>query len=316
MATSSSVNFNQTANEIINDALVNCGAIAAGESPSADDTAVALRQLNRMVKTWAALGVRLWTRRQAYVYLSVSQNRYKLGPNSSDHSAEITDAADTALSADAASGASTITVDSVTNMAAADNIGVVLDDLTIDWDTIASISSTTITLDGTLSGAAATDQPVFAYTSKIARPLRIMSVERRSSSNLDTPISMISDLEYQNLPNKEITGLTNECYYHPELSDGFLYTWPEAVSAADRLRITCLFPVEDFDTTAHNPDLPQEWLDALVWNLARKLCPSYGTPMNTVALIIAEADRTYEDAAGWDREPEASTFVPDLEWGG
>lgn len=316
MATSGSVNFDQTRNEIINDALILCGAIEAGDvSVASEDTDYAARQLNRMVKAWQADGIRLWTRRQAYLFLDKSQGKYTLGPNSTDHAAELDDAVNTELSAAAASGASVISVDSVTGIAVSDNIGVVLDDDTIDWDTVLSISSLDITLTGTLSGAAAIDQPVFAYTTKIGRPLRIIEVARTSKDDLDVPIAMISDNEYQRLPNKTIIGKTNECYYTPERPDGFLYAWPEPETAADRLRLTCIFQIEDFDTSAHNPDLPQEWLDCLVWNLARKLCVSYGVPGDLRNEIRLEAALLYEAVSGWDRDAEGTSFIPDMTWG-
>ena len=312
MATSGSVDFNLTRDEIINDALVQIGAIEAGENPAATDTAFAARQLNRMVKTWQADGVRLWTRREAFLFLVDSQGRYQLGNSSSDKAAMVDDTVRTELSAAAAAGASTITVDSVTDMAASDNIGVVLDDGTIDWDTIASISTLTITLTGTLTSAASTNNQVFTYTTTINRPLRVIAAQRTAKTDVDTPITVVSHAEYQRLPNKTDPGLTNELYYQPERDAGYVYLWPEPNTPNDRIRMTCQFPIEDFDTSAHNPDLPQEWLDCLVWNLAKKLCASYGVPMETAALVTVEADDLYTLMTEWDREPQSTMFAPDF----
>ncbi len=311
MASSGTVNFDQTRNEIITDALVIVGAIEEGESPPASTTASAARQLNRMVKAWQASGVHLWTRREAYLFLEKSQGRYKLGPNSTDHSAEVDDAVRTELSADAASGASSISVDSTTGIAAADNIGVVLDDNTIDWFTVSAIPGA-ITLSGTLSGAASEDNQVFAYTNKIARPLRIIDAQRRDPSDQDTPIIVFSNEEYQQTPNKTIIGKTNEVHYQPTIPDGYLDVWSEPETAADRLRLTCIFPIEDFDTSSNNPDLPQEWLDALVWNLARRLAPSYGVPAGLRADIRSEAQILYDAASMFDQEVTSVFFSPNM----
>lgn len=316
MATSGSVDFDLTRNEIIDDALIMCGVIEAGESPDAGDTAYAARQLNRMVKTWQADGVRIWTRREAFLFTGLSQGRYKLGPNSTDHAAELNDAIVSELATAAASGAATVEVDDATGMAAADKVGVVLDDGTIDWDTISSISTNTITLTGTLSGAAAVDNKVFTYTNALARPLKIIGAQRLSKDDVDTPIGVISHEEYQRIPNKTITGLTNEIYYHPEHPDGYIHLWPEPETAADRIRMTCLLPLEDFDATSDNPDFPQEWLDCLTWNLAKKLCPSYGVPIQKVAMIAAEADDLYDQMQAWDTEEASTFFTPDFERSG
>lgn len=311
MATSDSTDFNQTRNELIADALVHIGALEAGDTPSAEDSAFAVRQLNRMVKTWQADGVRLWTRREAFLFCSKSQGRYKLGPNSTDHAAEIGDAVRTELSADAALGAGSISVDSTSGIAVSDNIGVVLDDGTIDWFTVSAIPGA-ITLSGTLSGAASTDNQVFAYTSKISRPMSVLDAQRTDAEDVDTPIRMVSHEEYQRIPNKTITGRTNEVYYQPETPDGYIYLWPEPETSADRIRITCRFPIQDFDAASNNPDLPQEWLDCLVWNLAKKLIPSYGCATDTERRVVAEADILYAALTAHDSEDASTFFEPDF----
>jgi len=310
MTSSGSVDFDMTQNEIINDALVHIGAIAAGETPSAEDSTFAVRQLNRMVKAWQATGAHLWTRREAIMFLSLSQGRYTLGPNSTDHAAELDDAAFTTLASGAASGASSVTVGSVTNIATSDHIGVVLDDATIDWFTVSSIASTTITLSGTLSGAAASGNAVFAYTTRINRPLRVIAAQRRDTSDNDTPIRIISNEEYQRLPNKTQTGKPNEVYYSSEIPDGFLHVWSEPETSADRLLLTCLFPLEDFDATANTSDFPQEWLDALTWNLAKQLMPGYGVPSDIRAEIRANAKEALDAALAWDVEETSTFFAP------
>jgi hypothetical protein len=309
------VDFDLTRNTIINDALIHIGALDAGDSPSAADSAFAARQLNRMVKAWQGAGFRLWTRREAYLFLSKSQGRYKLGPNSTDHAAELEDAVFTTLSADAAAGASSVSVASTTGMAAADNIGVVLDDGTIDWDTISAIPGA-VTLTGTLSGAASSGNMVFAYTAALNRPLRVLDAQRRDSSGSETPMIMVAHETYQQIPNKTDTGKTNQVYYQPEIPDGFVYLWPEPETSADALRITCLFPIEDFDASSNNPDLPQEWLDALTWNLAKQLMPSYATPADVAGLVREEAAIAYAVVSAWDRETAPTTFEPDFQgWG-
>ena len=121
---------------------------------------------------------------------------------------------------------------------------------------------------------------------------------------------MISHEEYQRLPNKTSTGKTNEIYYQPEIPDGFIHLWPEPNTSADRIRLTCQFPIEDFDTSAHNADLPQEWLYCLTWNLSKKLCPSFGVPLDTVQLVHAEADSLYAIMSAWDTEPTSMFLAP------
>lgn len=309
MATSNSVDFNQTRQEIITDALILCNVLAEGEEPAAETAAYANRQLNRMLKAWQADGIHLWTRQEAYLFLQKSQGRYSL-PNT-DRAALVSGTTRTELSADATSGTSTVSVDSVSGISASDNIGVVLDDDTIEWFTVSSISGTDITLSGSLGGAASEDNQVFVYTSAINRPLRVIDAQRTSAEDVDTPIITISHEGYQRLPNKTDTGKANQLYYHPLRDTGIVQVWPEPDTAADRVRMTCLFPIEDMDANSDDPDLPQEWLDPIVWNLAEALCPSYGN-MARLEMIKPRAALLYNGIMMWDQEPESVYFQPDM----
>lgn len=310
MATSGTVTYNETTTNIVTDALVICGAIEEGESASAAAMQGGIRQLNRLVKSWQKKTT-FWTRREAYLFLSKGQYRYKIGPNSTDHTAEIGDAVRTELSADAASGAGSISVDSTTGIAVSDNIGVVLDDGTIDWFTVSAIPGA-ITLSGTLSGAASEDNQVFAYTNKIDRPLAVIDAQLTDEEDYDTPIIVFSHEEYQQTPNKTGTGRPNQLYYQAEIPDGYAYVWQAPDDSVYRVRMTCKFPVEDFVNSADNPDFPQEALDALTWNLADRLGVSYGTPPQTMQMISQRAAGLYIDMMMQDQESESVFFQPEM----
>lgn len=311
MTTSGVVTYNETTTNIVTDALLICGAIEEGEAPSAVAMQGGVRQLNRMVKSWQKKTV-LWTRREAYLYLSKGQSRYQIGPSAgSAHTAEIGDAVRTELSADAAAGAGSISVDSTTGIAVNDNIGVVLDDGTIDWFTVSAIPGA-VTLSGTLTSAASTDNQVFAYTSKIDRPLSVIGAQLTDENDYDTPIIVFSHEEYQQTPNKTGTGRPSQVYYQAEIPDGYMYVWQAPSSSIWRVRMTCKFPVEDFVTTANNPDFPQEALDALTWNLAQRLMTSYGTPESSKQDIRTTAAGLFLDFMMHDQEDTPIFFQPEM----
>ena len=312
MALSGSIDFNQTRNEIINDALVICGAIEEGEDPSAAGTASAARQLNRMVKRWNAAGAHLWRTDEGVLHLDVGVTEYAIGTGGA-HATTDGDAVKTELGAAAAASATSLTVDSITGMATGDNIGIVLDDGTIDWTTInGAPSGTTVVITTGLTSAASTDNHVYAYTTKIDRPLRVVDIRRRGADGNDVPITMISRQEYVDTPNKTNQAPPVQVYYDPQLTTGRMYVWNAPDTANDRLFWTAHLPLQDFDTSAHNPDVPQEWLDAMVWNLSRLLCPSYGVPAKLRSEIRAEAATMFDDALGFDVEPTPIFFQPDL----
>lgn len=79
MSTSGSTNYSTSANTIINGALRIIGAVAQGETPTADQTSEALEALNMMIKAFEADGMPLWAIKQYNVPLTVSVNTYRIG---------------------------------------------------------------------------------------------------------------------------------------------------------------------------------------------------------------------------------------------
>ena len=314
---SGSSNFNQSRNEIATDALILLGAIEQGETPSAEDNTYAIRQLERMVKHWQGQGTHLWSRREATLFVTPSQASYELGPSSADHAAEDSEIVRTTLSADEASGQTVISVTDSTGMTAADKVGIVLDDDTFHWTTIVSVdSSIQITITVATTGAAASGNLIYAYTNDLARPLRIIDVRRRDeSSDQDTPIIVQSHEEYYRLPNKLIDGETNIVYYHPEHRNarGTVYLWPRPSTVARTMRLSCMLPLQDFDAAGNNADLPTEWLDTIVWNLAKRLLPKYGAAGLTSGQMIVQGGTTMlMEMLAWDQEPTSVFFSPNL----
>ena len=81
MATSSSVDFNQTRNEIINDALILIGGIEDDETPESFQIDYANRMLNRMIKSWMKEGLKLWIVKEGTLDLAKGQTSYTIGPS-------------------------------------------------------------------------------------------------------------------------------------------------------------------------------------------------------------------------------------------
>jgi hypothetical protein len=148
------------------------------------------------------------------------------------------------------------------------------------------------------------------------RPLRVLSVRRRiTSGSTDTPLTQLSREEYYELPNKTTAAVPTSFYYDPQRATGTLYIWPTAstaTAAAQTLRVDYARPIEDFDATNNDPDLPQEWLDALIWNLADNLETAY--PVNNPRLAAKISGKAAESLArieSWDTEPASLYLQPD-----
>lgn len=139
---------------------------------------------------------------------------------------------------------------------------------------------------------------------------RMLSVRRRTSS-IDTPMNELSREEYYDLPTKSQTGMPVSWYFDPQRSTRTLYVWltPSAAIAANTaLHFTYLRVIEDIDSLENDPDVPQEWLEALVYSLAARLALAYGS--DQLQSLTAISNGLVADMAAQDQEPVSVYFQP------
>ena len=154
-----------------------------------------------------------------------------------------------------------------------------------------------------------------AYT-LTPKPMRVIEARRKvTSSGFETPLSEWSRDEYMAQPNKEAESIPVAFYYNPQTTSGTLYIWPtpSSATAADMtVKLTYLRRMDDMDSASNDADLPQEWLQPLVWNLANDLEPEY--PVNDprlAAKIEQRARQLLADLSSWDDEPASLFIQPD-----
>ena len=319
MATSGSYNFVVNRDQLIKDALVSIGAIAAENTPSSAIVEHASRQLNLMLKAWQSKGLNLWKVRHATLLLQQDTRSYNLGP-SGDHffldSELVETEVKTAITGAGGSNVS-IDIDSSTSMAASDYIGVELDDGSMHFTTINAVtdSDTIVITAGVPTGdTAAVDNNVYTYTTKAQRPLQILQAFVRSDDNTDRPVRIISRDEYLSYSDKFTASDVVSIYYDPQLTNGVLYVFSPQEETVNTLKLVVQYPVEDMDAAANDFDFPQEWLLAVQYNLALVLAPSYGVRREQLQVIVPLAASYLEDAMASDKENVSVYLTPDNAW--
>ena len=331
MATSGTVTYRASANTIINGALRSLGAIDPEDSaaPTATQTSGGLEALNMLVKSWSTNGLQLWERKYGVIFPQRNQGIYVLGSPgpAGDHACLTTPLnggfVQTTLSSSASSGATTIVVTSVTGQLStagntavsitnAYNIGIQLDDGSTQWTTVSGApSGTTVTLTAALTAAAASGNVVYCYQTKLFRPLRILDAFlRQTQQNNDTPIRLISRDEYNKFGMKSSRGASVQLYYDPQVNTGNLYVYPVPSLATQLIFIEFQKPIEDFSSASDDFDMPQEWADALKFNLARRLAPEYEVSQFKYNQIKDLADETFKAINNWDQETASINFQP------
>jgi len=313
MTTSGTYTFSRNRDQLIASALRKCSAIESGETPGSDMISDASEALNAMVKHWQASGIHIWTTQEAILFPAVSRNLYYVGSTTTDRVAG--PYAQTSLSADAASGASTITVDSIVGIATTYTIGVLLDDGTVQWTTVnGAPSGSTVTLTATLTGAASDGNSVFAYQALLVRPLKILTARRHNlTSKIDVDLMEMDRAEYQAMPNKTDESTVNSFFYDRRGGAnalGAINLWPTPADLTDAIKMTVARPIQDFTVAGDDCDLPQEWIRTIEWNLADEIADEYDVPEPKRTRIERRAAEYLAEVNWWEKELTAISFVP------
>ena len=286
-----SYDFTISAREIAEISLGDIGVFDPGEPIGVQDLAIAMRKLNLIVKQWMGMGdfapgLKMWSRKRGYIFLAQGEPEYSIGP-SGDHSAR--SYVDTTLSAGAALGAGTLTVSSIVGMATTNNIGIELADGSLFWTTInGAPSGSTVTLMDTLTGAANSGARVFVYTTKMIRPLQILTALLRDDQGNDSPIAAMDLPAFESIADKNALGDLSRFYYESQLTNGTLFLDAGPNDVTKVIRLTYLAPIEDIDTENDDVDLPQHWFRPLCAQLSIDLAPTFSRPVSQALKLVRD----------------------------
>lgn len=305
MATSGSVDFSYNTSQIVNSALRLTGVLGTGETPTADDNSAATEALNVMLKALQGEGLNLFTRKRMSILLEKNKRKYTVGTDHITYSYTRTQVKTAAIAA-----ATSIDVDSTSGMAASDYIGIELDDGTIHWTTVSSVTdSDTVVIASGLASAAAVDNYVYFYRTKADRPLRLIQAWVRDVNTNDTPISLISQQEYYDIGNKTSDGLVSQIFYDPQLT-GVFYVWPETDDVTNTVELIVQKPFDDMDSSTNTLDFPVEWTEAIKYGLAARIGAEWQIPLPRLQYLTMQAELMKQNAKSFDVENNSIYFSP------
>ena len=308
MALSASFDFTVTRDELIQEAMERCGVLRLNKSATTDQLASFGRSLNLRVKALQASGLDLFTYRDAFLFLEDSEDAYLLGPTG-DHATE--SYVSTTLSAAEIATSTSLDVTSITGISDADNIGIELDDGTLYWTTVnGPPGGGIVTILAGLPSAAASGNYVFAYTTKIQRPLKLADMFVRDVNNFDSPIELVSISEYRALSNKTSEGSVVQATYDPQLTNGRLLVWPLTDDVTDVLGFVYKKPVDDFDAATNNAAFPVDWHEYLVAELVPMVATKFSLPLSDRAQLLQMAAEARLNL--WDNEETSVRIQPRL----
>jgi hypothetical protein len=186
-------------------------------------------------------------------------------------------------------------------------IGIELDDGTLQWSSIiGDLTDTTLPLLDTLTDTAATDNHIYTYVQKTQRPLEINEARVHRADDNDVPIGIIGRTTYKALATKDSTGYPNQIYFDNQLNNAKVSVWPIGQTVKDYIIFTSKIPLMNMDSNGDNFEVPAEWMETIVYNLAIRVAPKLGSQLDQLVPVLAS--ELYQALEGWDRE-DTSVFI-------
>jgi hypothetical protein len=270
--------------DLINGALLDIGARAAGETAPPEDVQEAFTVLNLMLDQWSNEPMIVFRKEEVLLELTPNQYTYTIGPGGQVGCVFTGSIAGNTLTVTAiASGAMST---GMTLVGAGVTPGT-----TISCFVTGEGGNGTPAL-GTYYVSQSQTVSSTTITGSAVRPLNINSAFVRISTAtagiLDYPVAVL------NLENYELIGLKalpgpwpRAVYYHPSEPLGMLNFWPNPSSG--EVHLICDIVFTQFQTAYDQITLPQGFGMAIRRNLAMELLPSYGKASPTQIQMLMQS---------------------------
>ncbi len=254
-----------TPTDIIEAALSDIGALAAGEPLDPNLGNSAFDTLNDMLDQWSNERLMIPYVTEIVHNLVSGTYQYTIGPTGSINATVTASISGTVLS-----------VSGIT--AGSPALGQTVSGTSVSSGTVitgfATGGGTQLTGTGTYSVNKPQTVTSGTMTLYYQRPLRINSAFVRVST-LDYPVSILDREAYELIGLKALNGpWPRALYYQPSELLGNITYWPNPSSGEMHLYADTI--LANFATITDNINLPQGYKMALRWNLAEMLMPSYG----------------------------------------
>ena len=314
MSLSGVTTYSMTASDIVTKVFRLLDVYGPGSSIPGEDFSTAFQTLNMMVKAWQSpqYGFHMWKQKECICFINPGQQFYQLGGSTPDR-VGLGLGHNTALTAALVATNTSLVVVATAGMTVGDNIGIELDDGSLQWTTIATITSTTtLTISAGVTKTSAIGNNIFTYTTAAGRPLEIENVRLLKNNTTTMRMNRVAKQMFFNIPNINSVGQPIQYFEDRQLNQTNLWVYGTGSSSQDALVFTSKQIIEDFSISTNIADFPQTWMACLVFNLAVWLSPEYGKEDKVAAGIAAKADELFQAASSWDQESARLKISPYL----
>ncbi len=138
-------------------------------------------------------------------------------------------------------------------------------------------------------------------------PVRLLQAYR-TDNGAKIPMDLVAREDFNILPTNS-TGTPLKVNYQPFVNYGVISLWPTPTST-NTTTVTLVYqrPFQYFTASTETMDMPEEWYNAIIYNLAVRLAPEWGVPLPDRQMLMQEAKMYTEDALMVGQE-DASLFL-------
>ena len=162
------------------------------------------------------------------------------------------------------------------------------------------------------------------------RPLRLFDGayirQTVNGMSFDTPLRVISRLEYLQFGAKASSSFPNSVYYHPGIDTaggvtspstgyGTLFVYTTAAQTGSTIYGNFQRPLYDMTNATDEFDMPQEWFRALRFGLAADLSYEMPVDINIARDVRARAKEVLDEMQDWSVEWAPLQMTPDWSMG-
>ena len=150
-----------------------------------------------------------------------------------------------------------------------------------------------------------------------AYPLRIYSaqVEQPPGYNIKIDMNQLSFTDFDKLPS-DSGGIPVNFKYQPQVNKGIVSVWPipdTSVLPLTRIVFQYQAPFEYFVSGLDTPDFPEEWNNALIYQLALNLSDEFGKPLQNMTWLEKQAEKHLSTALSAGQEETSFYITPNSE---
>lgn len=157
------------------------------------------------------------------------------------------------------------------------------------------------------------DEIVWCFGEPIGRPQEIMNVVRYDSRNSSMfPIEQKAFADFTRLPHGHGDDNVICCCFMRETEDAKLMVWGTPKRVGDYLKFTYVSPLGVSLNARDIPDIPDEYVGAVIDGMAYRIAVQYGAPADLVQLLKQKADESKEVCLSHDNEDTSYRITPNF----